>query len=125
MGIREQFAPGAIDAASEGVKLFWRHRDPIGKVVESENRDDGWFHRSVISQTAQGDEAYQLARDGVIDRFSVGFEPVKQEIEEHDDGSLTITHTEVRLREVSLVPFPAYDTAKLTDVRHQPDVAPT
>lgn len=119
MGIREKFARGAIDTSATDVKLFWRHRDPIGRVVESKNENDGWHHRSVISKTATGDEAYELARDGVIDRFSVGFEPIKHEIEEHDDGSMTITHTKVRLREVSLVPFPAYDNAKLSEVRHQ------
>lgn len=127
MGVREQFAKGAVDTA-EDVKLFWRHRDPIGKVIASRNEDDGWYHRSVVSKTATGDEAYQLARDGVIDRFSVGFEPIEFTETKEDDGTLSITHTKVRLREVSLVPFPAYDDAQLTQVRehatettHNPD----
>src|SRR5699024_10043996 len=71
----------------------------------------------VISQTPAGDEAYTLARDGVIDRFSVGFEPIESIEEREDDGTLSITHTKVRLREVSLVPFPAYDQAELVQVR--------
>ncbi len=115
-GVREQFAPGSVQP-SEGTKLFWRHSEPIGKVVESSNKDDGWHHRAVISKTPLGDEAYTLAKDGVVDRFSVGFEPIEHLEEKADDGTVTITHTKVRVREVSLVPFPAYDDAKLTSVR--------
>lgn len=122
MGIREQFAPGAIEPDAD-VKLFWRHRDPIGRVVEHSNGEAGWFHRAVISQTPAGDEAYTLARDGVIDRFSVGFEPIESTETREDDGTLSITHTKVRLREVSLVPFPAYDSAEMTQVREQPETS--
>src|SRR5690625_1589725 len=118
MGVGEQFAPGAIEPDAD-VMLSWRHRDPIGRVVEHHNGESGWYHRAVISQTPAGDEAYTLARDGVIDRFSVGFEPIESVENREDDGTLSITHTKVRLREVSLVPFPAYDDAELVQVREQ------
>ncbi len=116
-GIREQFAEGSIEA-DDSVKLFWRHRDPIGKVTASRSDAEGWHHTARISATARGDEAYQLARDGVIDRFSIGFEPIEHTETKEDDGSLTITHTRARVREVSLVPFPAYEQAEMTEVRH-------
>lgn len=116
-GIREQFAPGAVEVA-ENAMLFWSHREPIGKIIDHHSDEKGWHHRSVISKTARGDEAYTLTRDGVIDRFSIGFEPIEHIETKDDDGTLTITHTKVRVREVSLVPFPAYDGATLTEVRN-------
>lgn len=119
MGFREQFAPGAINL-DDDVKLFWRHQDPIGRVVQATNTDEGWRHRAIISRTPAGDEAYELAKDGVIDRFSVGFEPVESTETRDDDGGMTITHTKVKLREVSLVPFPAYEGAAMTQVRQEP-----
>lgn len=122
-GIREQFAPGSIEVA-EGAKLLWRHRDPIGLIVEHHTDDAGWHHRSRISKTPTGDEAYTLVRDGVIDRFSIGFEPIEHLETKEDDGTLVITHTKVLVREVSLVPFPAYDGATLTEVRHQQKETP-
>jgi HK97 family phage major capsid protein len=51
-------------------------------------------------------------RDGALNKFSVGFIPVSQE----QDGS-TITRTKVSLKEVSVVPFPAYAGASITEVR--------
>lgn len=118
-GIREQFAPGSVEVAEDAM-LFWRHRDPIGKVIDHHEDETGWHHRSSISATPTGDEAYTLTRDGVIGRFSIGFEPVEHLETKDEDGTITITHTKVLVREVSLVPMPAYDGARLTEVRHRP-----
>lgn len=117
-GIREQFAPGSVEVA-ENAKLLYRHNEPIGLILDHHSDDAGWHHRSRISKTPTGDEAYTLARDGVIDRFSIGFKPIEHLETKDDDGTITITHTKVLVREVSLVPFPAYDGAALTEVRHQ------
>lgn len=118
-GFREEFAPGSVEA--EDVMLFWRHHDPIGLVTEHRNEDDGWHYDARISETTRGDEAYTLARDGVITRSSIGFEPIEHIETKDDDGRITIRHTKVRVREVSLVPIPAYDGARLSEVRHRPD----
>jgi HK97 family phage major capsid protein len=53
-------------------------------------------------------------RDGALNKFSVGFVPVEQT----RDGQ-TITRTKVSLREVSVVPFPAYAGANITEVREE------
>lgn len=117
-GVRERIATDAVEAA-DNVMLFWRHEEPIGKIIEHEQTPEGWMIRAKISETPRGQEAYTLVKDGVIDRFSIGFEPMEHSIE--DDG--TILRTKVRVREVSLVPMPAYDGAVLTEVRES--VAPT
>lgn len=116
-GLRESFAPGSVDA--DGALLFWRHIEPIGRVLEQEHRDNGWWHRSRVSETLSGEEALTLARDGVVRSFSVGFEPKEWTETRDDDGGITITHTKVKVREVSLVPIPAYENAQLAEVRQR------
>jgi HK97 family phage major capsid protein len=51
-------------------------------------------------------------RDGVLNKFSVGFVPLESE----RDGS-TVTRTKVSLKEISVVPFPAFAGANITEVR--------
>lgn len=116
-GQRERLLPGSVEA--EGAKLFSRHRDPIGLVTEQRDDDAGWHPTAKISATPAGDEAYQLARDGVLDGLSIGFEPVEWHIERDDDGDV-IVYDRVRVREVSLVPFPAYPSARVESVRELP-----
>jgi HK97 family phage prohead protease len=108
----EMFAPESVQPA-ENVMLFWRHESPIGKIIDHKHTADGWEIRARISETPLGDEAYTLVRDGVIDKFSVGFFPTDSFIEK--DGTVVVTAADVR--EVSLVPLPWYDGAQLTEVR--------
>ena len=120
----ERFAPGAIDSI-EDVKLFYGHETPIGVVIDGRETDGGYEITAKVSETTLGNDVLTLMRDGALNKFSVGFVPVSQE----QDGS-TITRTKVSLKEVSVVPFPAYAGASITEVREeereivQPD-APT
>lgn len=109
----ERFEKGAVQD-SEGALLMWRHEEVIGKLVKHRDTGDGWEITAKISKTLRGDEAWILVRDGVIDKFSVGFEPVEHVT---DDESGTVVRTKVRVREVSLVPFPAYQGAEVSQVR--------
>src|SRR5699024_8919344 len=77
------------------------------------------------SETARGNDVYALLQDGTLDRMSIGFEPIEHVVTEHDDGSVSIKRTRIRVREVSLVPFPAYDGAKVASVRHAQKETPT
>lgn len=114
---REQFVPGAIRSV-EDVKLFWQHSEPIGKILEGRDTEAGFEIRAKISDTVRGQEAYTLLRDGVINKFSVGFMAVEQT----RDGDL-VTRTHVDLREVSLVSFPAFSQASVSEVREETTVA--
>jgi len=114
---QEKFAPGAIRSV-EDVKLFWQHSEPIGKILEGKDTEAGFEIRAMISDTPRGQEAYTLLKDGVINKFSVGFMPLEQT----RDGSL-VTRTLVDLKEVSLVSFPAFQGANVAEVREELTVA--
>lgn len=121
-GQREMFAPGSVRA--DGAKLLYRHAEPIGVVLSAKDDKTGWHPTAKISATARGDEAYQLARDGVLDGLSAGFQPVKWHTERDDQGEYVV-YDEAIVREVSLVAFPAYPSAQVTDVRHAPTTIST
>ena len=111
---QERFAPGAIDSI-EDVKLFYGHEEPIGRVVEGRDTDAGFEIVAKLTEGVQrADEVLALMRDGVLNKFSVGFIPE----ESVKDGS-TITRTKVSLKEVSIVPFPAFAGANITEVREE------
>ena len=109
----ERFAPGAITTIDD-VKLFYNHDEPIGKVVEGRETDEGFEITAYISETPRGEEVLTLLRDGVLNKFSVGFIPVENE----RDGNVVV-RTLVDLKEVSVVPFPAYSGANISEVREE------
>lgn len=125
-GIREEFAPGACTVLEDNPpQLFWRHQEPIGALTSWADEEDGWAVRAKVSATTLGRDALTLARDDVVRRFSVGFDPLEWEELHDEDGTVTIRHTKVLVREVSLVPHPAYEGARLTEVRHDPRTTTT
>lgn len=112
----ERFAPGAIQTI-EDVKLFWNHDEPIGKVVEGRETESGFEITAYISETPRGEEVLTLLRDGVLNKFSVGFIPVENEREDN-----VVVRTLVDLKEVSVVPFPAYSGANISEVREEVEI---
>jgi HK97 family phage prohead protease len=109
----ERFEAGAIQTI-EDVKLFYGHEEPIGKVLEGRDTEEGYEIVAKISDTPRGNEVYTLLQDDVLNRFSVGFFPVK----DRKEGQ-TIVRELVDLKEVSVVPFPAFEGAKITEVRSE------
>jgi uncharacterized protein len=112
-GWSERFEKGAVDLNSD-VKLFRDHKEIIGRVTEMEESDEGLLIRAKISDTVLGNETLNLVKDGAIRSFSVGFIPVVDEKKEK-----TIVRKKVDLKEVSLVAFPAYENASVTEVREE------
>ena len=110
-GLKERFNRGAVDINAD-VKLFRDHKEVIGKVTEMRDEEDGLWIRAKVSETALGNETLALVKDGAIRSFSVGFIPLKDEKQDR-----TIVRTKVKLKEVSLVAFPAYEKASVVEVR--------
>ena len=116
-GWQERFEKGAVDLTSD-VKLFRDHKEVIGKVIELSETEDGLLVRAKVSETNLGNETLNLVKDGAIRSFSVGFIPLTDEKQDK-----TIIRKKVDLKEISLVVFPAYDKAVVTEVREEADTA--
>jgi HK97 family phage prohead protease len=98
----------------KAVRLLSQHdsNKPLGRAIEMAETEDGLYGAFRVSDTAYGRDQLELVRDGVLGAFSVGFVPMQAK----RVGKTTV-RTEVALREVSLVTFPAYEGAIVTGVR--------
>ena len=114
-GYKESFQRGAFGAVKKNLPLLWAHSEPVGKITATRDADDGLHIAARISQTPRGEEVLTLLRDGVLDSFSVGFQP--KQSKRSEDG--TVVRTGAVLREVSVVTFPAYEGAQVAAVRSQ------
>lgn len=113
----ERFAQNSISEDVSEVKLKFGHEGlPIGKVFAGRNTEEGFVISAKISETAQGNDVYTLIRDGVLNKFSVGFIPV-----ESDRDGDTVIRNLVSLKEVSVVEQPAYTDAEILAVREVND----
>lgn len=112
-----RFEPGSL-GDPETVKLRRDHEYPIGVVTEWDDSDEGRSITARISEFPRGDEALTLAKDGVLDSFSVGVIPVEYSFEaseEHGGEEVLVVH-KGDWRETSLVEFGAFPGAKVTKV---------
>lgn len=117
---REVFRKGAfrqtIKVGAERVKLLKNHNraaDPLGRALTLREDPAGLVGEFYISDTRDGNDTLQLIRDGALDAFSIGFTPDKHR--QTKDG--LVERLEVRLSEVSVVPWGAYDGALVAGVR--------
>jgi uncharacterized protein len=108
---KESFTRGSV-SASVSNPLFYQHKDPIGRIIDGVDTEEGLLVRAKISKTALGDDVIQLIKDGVITGMSIGFSPQENTV---IDG---VTHrTKAKIHEISLVGVPAYSQAKVLDYR--------
>lgn len=120
----ESFQRGAfaktIAENGQRVKFLDRHRrdtDPLGTAVRLEESEEGLVAEMRVAKTARGDEVLELIRSGAVDGLSVGFNAVETDRKTTSGGRKHFVRTEVRLREISAVPFPAYEDAVISGVR--------
>lgn len=111
----ETFDRDSVELATPTI-VCWRHDEPVGLIIAGNSGDTGYEITGRLSDTVQGRDAATLLDDGVITRMSIGFEPIEYRVDEDD----VIHWTRVRAREFSLVPFPAYDNAQITNIRQRP-----
>lgn len=122
---RETFRGGSfartIEQRGSRVKALAQHdrrRMPLGRASLLREDASGLYVELRISKTGDGDEVLELARDGALDGLSIGFRPVEDRWNAH---RTEVERLAVRLDEVSLVAFPAYDDARVLAVRHSPE----
>lgn len=116
----EEFQRGAfartISERGDKVKFLYQHdaSAPIGRATQLREDASGLYAEFRVSKTQRGDEVLELIRDGALDSFSIGFNPVSDDVR---DRGKHVIRTEVKLREVSAVTFPAYEDAVMAGVR--------
>ena len=124
---RERIARGAMDGLDPTDVRLEYMADPtpqpynthtgarlIGRGVSADLAGDGAVLRFRVSRTPLGDEAYELARDGVLTDLSVAFAP----IEERRTRDGIVERTRIQLGRVALVAGQgAYRGAQVTAVR--------
>ena len=80
--------PGAftktLQEQGKRVKILWQHNmwDPIGIPTLLQETDLGLQIEGKVSQTEHGKDCLTLMRDGVVDELSIGFDPIKWEMED-------------------------------------------
>lgn len=119
----ETFRRGAfsktIQERPQKVKLYAAHEDrslPLGAAQSLVERSAGLVGTFRVSETRAGDEALALVRDGALDSVSIGFVPIRSD---WSKDRKSVERREVKLLEVSLVAFPAYEDAKVLALRDQ------
>lgn len=116
-------APGAFSASLAAHKssdtsplMLWQHRldQPIGvwdKITEDEKGLS--VSGSLVLETRQGKEAYELLKAGAVNGLSIGFRTLRFESLEGGGRRLL----ELELLEISLVSLPAASRARVTNVK--------
>jgi HK97 family phage prohead protease len=113
-GTTVKFLPGSLPVDGAAPKLIQNHdlTQAIGVVTERTEDENGVYFVARISKTAAGNDALELAKDGVLDAVSVGAEPIDAEFD--DNGTLVVASA--RWVELSLVPIGAFPEARITQV---------
>ena len=117
------FERGSLPVDGKAPRLYLNHsaESAIGIVTARYDDEEGMMFTAKISKTAAGDDALQLALDGVLDSVSVGVNPTKTRANE--DGSITVLAAD--WIELSMVPVPAFAGAIITDIaasiHHEPE----
>lgn len=96
------------------IPMLWSHKTdvPIGELALEDREDGLWCKGRFILDLAAAKEAYICVKNGIATGLSIGFETIKDSIE---DG---VRHLkEVRLYEGSVVLFPMNDLARIATVK--------
>lgn len=114
--LRGAFAETLSSKASR-VKVLWQHDSgtPIGKPRVMREDDRGLYTESYIARTSKGDEALELAKEGIVDSMSIGFTLSADDVEMDEDGVRMIR--KINLMEYSLVTWAMNEAAVITAVK--------
>lgn len=97
------------------IKMVAQHdiSRPIAKMMVIKEDDKGLYVEAKFGSHTDGEDYYRMAKEGLVNEFSVGFVPVEKE--ENEKGGYDISS--IKLYEVSMVTVAANDKAVVTDVK--------
>lgn len=120
-GRRYQFSQGSLtwsDPSRIKLHIQHDHSQAVGKATVLDDRQDGLYATFQVARTAEGDRALVLAADGVYDGLSIG---LANDAQFSERGGVHHSAPGNALREISLTPDPAFDSARVSAVVAEAD----
>lgn len=116
-GLTESIAPGAFSGALGGdVRALTNHDTTLvlgrNKASTLELREDGhglWGRVRINREDSDAMNLYHRVQRGDVDQCSFGFDILEEDTEYREDGSVHFTIRAVKLYEVTVATFPAYE----------------
>lgn len=123
-GMSESIAPGAFTNAlkeESDVRALTNHDTTLvlgrtkAKTLELREDESGlWGRIDINPNDRDALNLYERVKRGDVDQCSFGFDIISEETEYREDGSVHWEIQEVRLYEVSVCTFPAYDETSVS-----------
>lgn len=118
----ESIAPGAFsNTLAEDVRALIDHetrlvlgRNKAGTLELKEDARGLWGKVRLNPNDSDAMNLYERVKRGDVDQCSFGFQILDEETEFRDDGSVHWTIREVKLFEVSICTFPAYEETSVS-----------
>lgn len=116
-GVVETIAPGAFaDTLGEDIRALTNHdttlvlgRNKAGTLTLKEDTHGLWGSIRINRDDVDAMNLYRRVQRGDVDQCSIGFYIEKEKREVLSDGTVRYTILKIRLLEVSVVTFPAYE----------------
>jgi HK97 family phage prohead protease len=124
--LTEVFLPGAFSAvtrAAHRVKLLTSHdasQLPIGRGQLLREESRGLYGEFYVGKSQRGDELLEAVSEGIVDQFSVGFVPLK----DNRRSNGVVERVRAHLAEVSLVTFGAYGEKAVVEAVREASTTP-
>lgn len=121
-GVVETIAPGAFaDTLGEDIRALTNHdttlvlgRNKAGTLTLKEDAHGLWGSIRINQDDGDAMNLYRRVQRGDVDQCSIGFFIDKEAREVLSDGTVRYTILKVRLLEVSVVTFPAYEETSVS-----------
>ena len=121
-GASESVAPGAFSNTLGGdIRALINHeprlvlgRNKAGTLELKEDSHGLWGKVRINPNDSDAMNLYERVKRGDVDQCSFGFDIIREDTEFREDGSVHWTIKEVRLYEVSVCTFPAYEETSVS-----------
>ena len=121
-GMSESIAPGAFtNSMANDVRALVNHDTTLvlgrtkAGTLRLEQRERGlWGQIAINPNDGDATNAYERVKRGDVDQCSFGFDIISEETDYRADGSVHWTITDIRLYEVSVCTFPAYEETQIS-----------
>lgn len=128
-GATESIAQGAFDdALGDDIRALIDHdtrlvlgRNKAGTLELRQDSHGLWGSIKINPKDVDAMNLYERVKRGDVDQCSFGFDILSEETEFRDDGSIHWTIEKVKLYEVSVCTFPAYESTAVSARKHDYD----